>query len=156
MPLGSPAPSSLDHLRQGLAVDELHGVEVDAALAADGVDRHDVGVVQLAGGVGFVAEACQSARVEHRREGQHLQGDSPAERDLLGLVDDAHAAAADLADDAEVAEHAGVGCWMLDAGCWMCGVRRPAHNGVKRPGHNARAAVADLGAAERHQHLHRG
>ena len=39
-----------DHFRQRLAVDELHGVEVDAALAADGVDRHDVGVVQLAGG----------------------------------------------------------------------------------------------------------
>ena len=35
---------------------------------------------------------------------QHLEGDVPAQRDLLGLVDDAHAAAADLADDAVVAQ----------------------------------------------------
>ena len=40
---------------------------------------------------------------EHLRR-QHLQRDVPAQRDLLGLVDDAHAAAADLADDAVVAE----------------------------------------------------
>ena len=36
--------------------------------------------------------------------GQHLQGDVPAQRHLLGLVDHAHAAAADLAQDAVVAE----------------------------------------------------
>ena len=35
---------------------------------------------------------------------QHLQGDAPAERHLLGLVDDAHPAPADLAEDAEVAQ----------------------------------------------------
>ena len=40
---------------------------------------------------------------EHLRR-QHLQRHVPAERDLLGLVDDAHAAAADLADDPVVAE----------------------------------------------------
>ena len=36
--------------------------------------------------------------------GQDLQGHVAAQRLLLGLVDDAHAAAADLAEDAEVAQ----------------------------------------------------
>ena len=36
--------------------------------------------------------------------GQHLERDAPAERLLLGLVDDAHAAAADLAHEPELAE----------------------------------------------------
>ena len=37
-------------------------------------------------------------------EPQHLQGHVAAERGLLGLVDDAHAAAAELADDPELAQ----------------------------------------------------
>ena len=35
---------------------------------------------------------------------QKLEGDPAAERELLGLVDDAHAAPADLAEDAVVAQ----------------------------------------------------
>src|SRR3712207_7620591 len=42
-------------------------------------------------------------------ERQHLQRDAPPQRHLDGLVDDAHAAAADLADQAEVAQRAGLG-----------------------------------------------
>ncbi len=42
--------------------------------------------------------------VEERLPGQHLYGHVPAERLLKGLVDDAHAAAADLAEDAEIAQ----------------------------------------------------
>ena len=74
--------------------------------------------MQLAGRADFVAKAGQSPLVEHRGEGQHLQRDGPADGDLLGLVDDAHAAAAELADDAEVAQHAAGGCWRwgLEAG----------------------------------------
>ena len=109
----------LDHLRQALAFDELHRVVVDAAFDADGVDGDDVRVVERGGGAGFVLEAGQLLLVEHRGERQDLQRDAAAERELLGLVDDAHAAAAELAEDAEVAEHAG----LLDARCWMLDVR---------------------------------
>ena len=109
----------LHYLRQALAFDELHGVVVDAAFDADGVDRDDVRVVERGGGAGFVLEAGELLLVEHRGEGQHFQGDAAAERDLLGFVDDAHAAAADLAEDAEVAEVDFARCWMLDTGCWM-------------------------------------
>ena len=61
-------------------------------------------MVERGGGAGFVFEAGQLLLVEHGGERQHLQGDAAAEGDLLGFVDDAHAAAADLAEDAEVAE----------------------------------------------------
>jgi hypothetical protein len=62
-----------DEVGQRLAVDQLHGVEVDAALAADRVDRHDVGVVQARRRAGLVVEALQLARVHRRRQGQDLQ-----------------------------------------------------------------------------------
>ena len=70
------------------------------------VDRHDVRMVELAGSADFVAEAGQPSVVEHRGEGQHLEGDRPADGDLFGLVDDAHATTTHFADDAEVAQHA--------------------------------------------------
>jgi hypothetical protein len=44
--------------------------------------------------------------VQGRGEGQHLQCHRPAERDLLRLVDDPHAAATNLAEDAEVPQGA--------------------------------------------------
>ena len=94
----------LDHFRQALAFDELHRVVVDAAFAADRVDRDDVRVVERGGGAGFVLEAGQLLAVEHRGERQHLQRDAAAEGELLGFVDDAHAAAADFAQDAKVAQ----------------------------------------------------
>ena len=59
--------------------------------------------------LGLVLEALQLARVQRRRERQHLQRHPPAQRDLLGLVDDAHAAAAHLAEDPEVAQRSQVG-----------------------------------------------
>jgi hypothetical protein len=95
-----------EHFRQALAFDELHGVEVDAAFLAHGVHVHDVRVVQRGGGAGLVFEPLQVTRIEHRGERQDLEGDAAAQRELLGLVDHAHAAAADLADQAEVAEFA--------------------------------------------------
>ena len=61
-------------------------------------------MVQVGGRLRFVLEALELLRVQRRGEGQHLQGHPPAQRELHRLVDDAHAAAADLADDAEVAQ----------------------------------------------------
>ena len=46
----------LDHLRQRPSLDELHGVVVNAALAADRVDADDVGMIQGRGRLGLVAE----------------------------------------------------------------------------------------------------
>ena len=88
---------------QAPPLDELHGVVVDAALLADRVHRHDVLVPQMRRGEGLVLEALQLARVEGRGERQHLQRHAPPQRDLLGLVDHAHAAPADFAQEAEIA-----------------------------------------------------
>ena len=94
----------MDDLSEGPAVDELHGVVVHAAITADREDRHDVGVVQLSGGVGLGAEPLELAAIEGRREREHLQGDPAPERDLPRLVDDTHASAADLANQLVIAQ----------------------------------------------------
>src|SRR5207302_10180813 len=104
----SAAPRQLPQLSdsrgQRLALDELHGVEMDAALAADRVDGHDVRVMQMGGGPGLVLEALQLPRIERQGKRQHLQGDAPAEGQLFSLVDDAHAAAADLVQEAKISQ----------------------------------------------------
>jgi hypothetical protein len=75
-----------------------------APLGADVVHRHDVGVLQVRRRLGLVLEALQLAGVEGGGERQHLQGHAPAQEDLHRLVHHAHAASADLADDAEVSQ----------------------------------------------------
>ncbi len=100
-------PDAVEEAGQRLAVDELHGVVVHAPLAADGVDRHDVCVVQQPRGLRLLLEPLQVPLVEHGRQRQHLQGHAAAERELLGLIDHPHAAAAHLTDQVEVAQHVG-------------------------------------------------
>ena len=75
---------------QRAALHQLHGEEGRGAGVADGVDRHDVGVAQAAGGLGLALEAGQALLVVAHVEGHH-----------------AHAAPADLALDLEVAQPAG-------------------------------------------------
>ena len=53
----------------------------------------------MGGRLGLVLEAGDLPGVEHGGERQHLQRHAAAQRDLLRLVDHAHAAAADLADE---------------------------------------------------------
>ncbi len=67
-------------------------------------DRHDIGMMQLGGGFGLALESPHLLGVEQRAGREHLECDSPAQRFLLGLVDHAHAAATDLAEDPVVAQ----------------------------------------------------
>ena len=55
--VGAGAAEVAEHVRQRLALDQLHGVEVAAVRLTDGVDGDDVGVVQLGGGLGLALEA---------------------------------------------------------------------------------------------------
>ncbi len=86
--------------------DELHGVVVEAVLLADAEDGDDVGVVQLGGCACLALEPFYLRRIGDRVSGEHFERDTPAEGLLLGFVDHAHAAAAGLAEDPEVAQRA--------------------------------------------------
>src|SRR5262249_61199530 len=97
-------PQIVDDLSERPARDELHGVEVDAALATNEVDRHDVLVAEVCRRLGLVPKALELAGIQGRGEGEDFESYPAAERDLHGLVNNAHAAAADLAHDAEVAQ----------------------------------------------------
>ena len=96
-------------LGQRSPLDELHGVEVHAAVGADREDRHDVAMVQIGRRLRLGLKPQEVPRVHRRGERQYLQGDPAAERNLHRLVDDSHAASANLSDDLVVAEHAGPG-----------------------------------------------
>ena len=74
------------------------------ALTADVEHRHDVRMLEKRRRLGLVLEALELAGVQRRRQWQDLEGQAPAGRWSLGLVDDAHAAAANLAHQAIVAE----------------------------------------------------
>src|SRR5438105_584700 len=86
--------------------------------AVDQEDRHNVGVVQLGGGMGLVAKTLQLTCVEGGREGQQFQRYLPAQGQLFGLVNDAHAAPTQFVQDAEIAE-------ALQAENWAVRVREP-------------------------------
>src|SRR5262245_20975110 len=94
----------LDHLGQRLPFDELHGIVVHATFGSDCMHWHDIGVVQLGRRLGLVPESLKLALVECRCERQHLQRDAAPERDLVGLIHHAHAAATDLTNDPVVAK----------------------------------------------------
>ena len=79
-------------------------VEVLAVDVADFVDGDDVRVLQPGRGLGLGAEALQVVVRRQRAGEDHFQGDDAVERSLPGLVDDAHAAAADLGQQLVIAE----------------------------------------------------
>ena len=83
---------------------EGHGDEHAAVLAfSDLVDGADVGVVEDRGGLGLVDEALAGLGVVRELGREELERDGAAELEIVGLVDDAHSAPADLAEDAVLA-----------------------------------------------------
>ena len=97
-------PQLGDDCVEPLALDELHGVIADIPVLAHIVDRNDVGVVQPCRGAGLAAEPLLDQPVAGNLPWQDLERHAAAQRDLLGLVHDAHAAPADLAEDPVVAD----------------------------------------------------
>ena len=93
-----------DALLEGLPLQQLHGDKVAAVGLPDLVDGADVGMVQGRRGPGFALEALQRRRVFFQLSGQKLQGDVPAEVEVLGFIHHAHAAAAKLVQDAVVGD----------------------------------------------------
>src|SRR5260370_35178228 len=74
---------------------------------AGGVNRHDVGVMQLGGRLGLAVKTLHRLGGQTQPATQHLERDPAVKRHLPRFIDDAHAAAADLAHYLEVAETLG-------------------------------------------------
>ena len=111
-------------LGEAAARDQLHGEVLLAVVLADLVDRHDAGVVEQGDGLGLVLEPAQLVVAGEHAGLDHLEGDGPVEADLPGLVDDAHAAAAQLLVDLVVAEVADAGGLGTDLPVPRCRRRR--------------------------------
>src|SRR5437870_4658374 len=84
---------------QGHAIQKFHGDESVSTFFPDVVDGADVGMVQGGGSLCFAPETTQGLRIAGNLIGQELKGYEAMQPGVLGLVDDAHSAAADLLDN---------------------------------------------------------
>ena len=73
-----------------------------AVLFADVINRADVGVIERGCGLGFALETGERLRIAGNFIGQELEGDKAMQPGVFRLVDNAHATAAELFDDAIV------------------------------------------------------
>src|ERR1039458_928883 len=94
--------TSGDAMFQHHAVEKLHGDEHFAVLIVNFVDGTNVRVDQCGGGLGFAVEAAERLRVFAYVVRQEFERDKATDFDILSLVDDTHAATAELLDDAIV------------------------------------------------------
>ena len=87
-------------LAQRLAFEVFHGNIGRAVVALAGfVDSNDVGVADAAGGSGFIPEALEEVGLVEQFAQQNLERHGAvADGDLLGQIDGAHAARAQLAN----------------------------------------------------------
>ncbi len=106
--LGRRERPALQPLGEVLAGDQLHREEAQRRLGSgrgllvQAVDRGDVGVVEGGEQLGLALEAGQPLGVAGERVGEDLDGDLAVEGRVEGLPDHAHAALADLLDQAVV------------------------------------------------------
>ena len=89
---------------QRRALQILHDDERSPVLLADVVDRADVRVVQRRRRLRFAREPAQRLGIPRELFGDELERNGTAQPRIFGLVHDAHAAAAELLDDAVVRE----------------------------------------------------
>src|ERR1700683_5164353 len=85
---------------QGGAVGEFHGEKGAAIFFANLINRADVWMVQCRGCPGFAPKSLYSMAILGHILGKEFECDKAVEPSVLGLVDYAHPAAADLGYDA--------------------------------------------------------
>lgn len=93
-----------EELVEARAAHELHREVRDVVRAPRLVDRDDVRVEELRDRACFAFEACSSVGGARELGPQHLERDRTTEAFVLGAVDDAHAARAELLEEAVAAE----------------------------------------------------
>ena len=98
--LVGPQRPALDLFPQTLPLVAGHGDEQLLILGlADLINRTDVRIVEGGGRPGFKDESLSRLGVQRPLRRQELQGNRPVELDVLGLIDDTHAAPPDLLED---------------------------------------------------------
>ncbi len=107
----------VDPLPQALAFDIGHGDEGPVLGLVEVVDRADVGMVQGRGRFSLLPEPVPDLANVGQLRRQELQGHRPLEPGVLGLVDDPHAAPAELLRDSVFAGDDGPGPHDLN-GCY--------------------------------------
>src|ERR1700724_1624752 len=102
---------------EGHRIEKLHHDEGLAFTLADFVDGTDVGMIQGRRGTSLPAETFERMRVSGNIFRQELQGDEATKLRVPGLVNHAHAATAELFNNAVVrdglADHAAGMLWVL-------------------------------------------
>ena len=101
---GLDPPLALDQLAEVAASDVLLSDEVPAVGDADLVDLHDVAVHQSGGRSGFLLKPGDVGLVARQLGVEHLEGDLPLKRLLLGEIDLGHRPATEAAVDLVVAK----------------------------------------------------
>ena len=86
-----------DALLERLTLHEFHCDVGATILLADVVDGADVWMIESRGGPGFAAEAAKRIPIRRHFGGQEFDGRKASQTNVLGLVHDAHAAAAERA-----------------------------------------------------------
>ena len=81
-----------DNLLQIGAVHIFHDQKVQLAVLVDVVSTDNIGVVQGGNCLGLLVEPVEEPTAFGQGNGQNLNGHSPAQRLVLGQVNDAHAA----------------------------------------------------------------
>ena len=95
---------AVDLLGEAAAVDEFEGEVGEATGLADVVDLDDIGVLEAGDGLGLPVEAGQGLGAGVGAGQDHLERDQTTQVDLAGLVNDPHAAAAQLLEDLEAGD----------------------------------------------------
>jgi len=85
-----------------LPLHQLHHDEGASVVFSDVVDGADVPVIERGGGPGLHPEPVERLLIARELFGHELDGNRPPQPDVLGSVDDAHSASAQLADDSVV------------------------------------------------------
>ncbi len=96
--------AAVNHLREGLTVDEFHyhhGVFVGGD---ERVESSEIGVVKVGLRLRFTPEARHQLGNASEIAVEHLDGNHAIERCVDSFIDDAHAALAELLDNAVIAD----------------------------------------------------
>src|SRR6185503_14689336 len=93
-----------DELREGQALDVIHGEVVLPSRKADFVNGHNVRVLETGGSGGLGAKTLDEILACERPSQKHFHGDNAAQAHLPRAIDHAHPAAGDLFEQLVVAK----------------------------------------------------